>query len=69
MVSNCFGCGMSPLKKGERSSVNNTTIVMNSWKQFLDALGKDFDGKDIMMCRKCFSAIANVWVCGRVIAY
>ena len=59
MDSNCFGCGMSPLKKGERRSVNNSTIVMNSWKQFLDALGKDFDvfrGKDIMMCRKCLSA-------------
>ena len=59
MDSNYFGSGMSPLKKGERRSVNNSTIVMNSWKQFLDALGKDFDvfrGKDIMMCRKCFSA-------------
>ena len=49
---------MSPLNKGERRSANNSTTVMNSWKQFLDALGKDFDvfrGKDIMMCRKCFS--------------
>ncbi len=59
-LSSCCGCG-SRLDKGGRRSVNNSTIVMNSWKQFLDVIGKSCDMEDVWMCRKCFLAYERFW--------
>ena len=55
----CCGCGVLGLKSGERRSVNNSPVVMHVWRTCLEEIGinfNDFSGKELTMCRKCFSA-------------
>ena len=40
---------------------SNSTIIMNSWNQFLDVIGKSCDMEDVWMCRKCFLAYESFW--------
>ena len=55
----CCGCGVLGLRSGERRSVNNSPVVMHVWRTCLEEIGinfNDFSGKELTMCRKCFSA-------------
>ena len=60
----CCGCGILELKSRERRSINNSEVVLHTWRSCLEEIGKEFDDfseKNLMMCRKCFSAYERLY--------
>ena len=60
----CCGCGILELKSRERRSINNSEVVLHTWRSCLEEIGKEFDDfseKNLMLCRKCFSAYERLY--------